>query len=308
VKTVRNRVRRAATDICLPFHSRRCVSSSAERSWPDFALADLPAAAYVRPRLNRRASVLVPRSRSHRAERMRSLAASVTAASRVLCCAGALAGVVASADGQTTRIPESVPRHTRATAPGLSADTVYVPGQTFPNGREIVAVYFGANWCGPCRSPATKAAILRMKPLLATQAKAAGADFAAMVVALDRSFADGAAFIKDLGAFDEYSIGGDLASTAAQAYIWSDSLAIPAVPQVIVFERDVSVQRGRPMTFGPRHVLARVAGDSIPGWVRIGAPLHLTAISRAASPASPAPAAVTTVATTLRSAAPERSP
>lgn len=119
-----------------------------------------------------------------------------------------------------------------------------------------------------------KAAVHGMKPLLAMQAKNAGETFSAMVVALDRDFASGAQFIAPLGAFDEYSIGADFASTAAQQYIWSDSLGMPAVPQVIVFERTVAVTRGRPMTFGPRHILLRIRGDSVPLWVAAGAPLQ----------------------------------
>ena len=163
----------------------------------------------------------------------------------------------------------------RAGSTAAAQDTGYVPAQDFPNGRQIEAVYFGANWCRPCRAPSMKGAIRAMKPLLAVQAKNAGATFSAMVVALDRDFSTGAQFIAPLGAFDEYSIGADLVSTAAQQYIWSDSLGMPVVPQVIVFERTVAVTRGRPMSFGPRHILLRVRGDSVPLWVAAGAPLRL---------------------------------
>ncbi len=160
-----------------------------------------------------------------------------------------------------------------ATGPGRLAaqDTAYVPATDFPNGRQIVAVYFGANWCGPCRKPEMKAAIIRAKPLLAAQAKRDGAAFSAMVVALDRDLKSGLEFVAPLGA---YSFGSDLASTAAQRFIWGDSLAAKAVPQVIVFERTVAAEPRKPMKFGPDHVLRRVAGDSIPIWVRAGAPIR----------------------------------
>lgn len=153
-------------------------------------------------------------------------------------------------------------------------DTTYTPAADFPNGRQVVAVYFGANWCGPCRRPAMKTAIERMKPLIAAQAKQSGAAFSAMVVALDRDLKSGLEFVAPLGAFDEYVFGSDLASSAAQRFIWGDSLAFKGVPQVIVFERTVEARPRKPITFGPDHVLRRVSGDSIPIWVQSGAPIH----------------------------------
>lgn len=56
---------------------------------------------------------------------------------------------------------------TNGAAPASTAttsDTGYVPAQDFPNGRQIEAVYFGANWCSPCRAPSMKAAVRAMKP------------------------------------------------------------------------------------------------------------------------------------------------
>lgn len=158
-------------------------------------------------------------------------------------------------------------------APGNAADTAYTPTQDFPNGRQVVAVYFGASWCAPCRRPETKDAIRRMKPLVAAQAKQLGAAFAAMAVALDRDLDKGLEFVRPNGAFDEYVFGSDLVSTAAERFIWADSLAAKAVPQVIVFERTVNAVPRTPITFGPARVLARVGGDSIPLWVRAGAPI-----------------------------------
>lgn len=153
-------------------------------------------------------------------------------------------------------------------------DTSYVPSKEYPNGKQLVAVYFGANWCAPCRKPAMKAAVQQMKPLLAAQAKQSGAEFAAIAVVLDRDLKSGLEFVAPLGAFDEYVFGSDLTSTAAQRFIWDSSEPLPMVPQVLVFERTVHVERNKPMVFSPDHVLRRVAGDSIPIWVKSGAPIR----------------------------------
>lgn len=153
-------------------------------------------------------------------------------------------------------------------------DTAYVPATAFENGRQIVAIYFGANWCHPYRTPEMKAAIRAMKPLVAAQAKQSGAAFSAMVVVLDRDLKSGLEFVAPLGAFDEYSFGSDLESAAAQRFIWGDSLAFKGVPQVIVFERTIQIQRNKPINFGNDHVLRRVSGDSIATWVGAGAPIR----------------------------------
>lgn len=153
-------------------------------------------------------------------------------------------------------------------------DSTYVPATELPNGKQIVAVYFGAKFCHPCEAPTMKAAIRRMKPLVASQARKSGESFAAMAVAVDRKLEDGLEFIKPLGAFDEYVFGSDMASSAAQRFIWSDTLAGPMMPQVIVVERNVEMIPHTSIKFGPDHVLRVVAGDSIPIWVAAGAPIR----------------------------------
>ena len=154
------------------------------------------------------------------------------------------------------------------------ADTAYTPSMEVPNGRQVVAVYIGATTCGPCRRPETKAAIARMKPLVAAHAKQSGAAFSAMVVSLDWDLKGGLEFVQSLGAFDEYVFGASWVNTAAQRFFWSDSLAAPSIPQVIVFERTVKLPTGTRITIGPDRMLRRVVGDSaIRAWVRAGAPI-----------------------------------
>lgn len=152
-------------------------------------------------------------------------------------------------------------------------DTTYVPASDFPSGRQIMAIYFGAKWCEPCMRPTTKDAIRRMKPILRAEAERRGATFTAIVVALDRRLDDGLAFTKDLGAFDEYAFGGDLAGLPSERFIWGDADPLPAVPQIVIGERTVTVERGKSMRFGPWRRIRRIGGDSIPSWVAAGAPI-----------------------------------
>jgi hypothetical protein len=153
-------------------------------------------------------------------------------------------------------------------------DTTYVPATDFASGRQVIAVYIGAKWCTPCMQPPMKDAIRRMKPLVRDQALKSGASFSAVLVALDRELASALIFAEPLGAFDEYAFGNDMAGLAAERFIWGEADPQPMVPQVIVGERTIEVQRGRPIIFGSFRVTRRVSGDSIPIWVASGAPLR----------------------------------
>lgn len=158
-----------------------------------------------------------------------------------------------------------------AVPPLAGQDTTYAPTKDYPNGRQVVALYFGAKWCKPCGDPAVKSAIVRMKSLVSAQAKDSNAVFSAVIVAFDRSLSDALTFIETNGAFDEYVIGNDITSLAAERFIWGDSLASKGVPQVIVIERTVHTDRKAGITFGPHKVLRRISGDEIVPWVRSGA-------------------------------------
>lgn len=159
-------------------------------------------------------------------------------------------------------------------------DTTYLATTEYPNGRQVVAIYLGANWCKPCGDPALKSAIRHMKPLMAAHAKDSNAVLNAIIVAFDRSLADALIFIEANGTFDEYVIGNDITSLAAERFLWGDSLAEKGVPQVIVFERLVLMERGArgiDFIFGEPRILQRKLGDEIVPWVRGGAAIWTSA-------------------------------
>ena len=143
-----------------------------------------------------------------------------------------------------------------------------------PKGKELVAVYVGAKSCGPCLLPATKAAIAQMKTLLSDYAMKHGYAFSAVGVSTDWSTADGIAFLNDNGPFDQLVVGGNWTNLAVEHYIWRDTNAVPAMPQVIVLERTVTP--GERIEFTAPRVLHRVFGaEEIPKWVSAGAPIQV---------------------------------
>ena len=169
------------------------------------------------------------------------------------------------------RFPATLAFTVAAVTPSLGAQAAYVPATEMPNGREIVAVYLGAQSCGPCLLPAVKDAVRAMKGLLAAQAKAQGAAFSAIGVANDWSIADATAFIGSVGPFDQLVLGGNWTNLALERFVWRDSTGTPAMPQVLVFERTVTPGDAG-IAFSEMRLRHRSVGyDSIPAWVRGGA-------------------------------------
>ena len=147
-----------------------------------------------------------------------------------------------------------------------------------PKGKELIVVYIGAKTCGPCLLPATKSAIAQIKTLLASQATKHGYAFSAIGVSTDWSIAQGTTFLNDNAPFDQIVVGGNWTNLAVEQYLWRDSTAVPAMPQVVVLERSVSV--GSRIGFTTPRVLHRVfGGDEIPKWVSVGAPVSLAGVA-----------------------------
>jgi len=155
----------------------------------------------------------------------------------------------------------------------IGAQERYVTAQALPEGREIVAYYFGAQDCGACHYPAVKNAVLAMKGLVRDQAKKQGAAFSVVGVANDWEIPTAINFIASVGPFDQLVLGGNWTNLAIERFIWRDSTARAAMPQIVVIERTVTPLRAG-MTFSEPKILRRlVGGDEIPAWVAKGAPI-----------------------------------
>lgn len=159
-------------------------------------------------------------------------------------------------------------------AGGPEASTQPEPAVGPAPGTELVALYFGATTCRPCLRPEVKEAIREMRRRLERRAEATGRAFASIGVALDRSVPAGVELLAGTAEFDEIAVGGTWANEAAIEHLWGDPEAVPAIPQIIVLEREVRREAGGRFSFGPPRVLRRVLGAStILRWVEEGAPL-----------------------------------
>lgn len=148
----------------------------------------------------------------------------------------------------------------------------YEPTYANPTGHELVMVYLGATSCGPCRAPEMPRLLDSLKILLQQRATAEGRQFRAVIVALDWVPDSGLILAREDGHWDEINTGRNWFSLGAAQFIWADSTVTPAMPQVLVYEQDMTM--GARVAMGPMHILQRIhAEDAIARWVRQGAPI-----------------------------------
>jgi hypothetical protein len=156
--------------------------------------------------------------------------------------------------------------------PLVSQEPEYKPNHTIPDGRQIMAVYLGAQTCGPCLFPEVKNAVVRMKPLVAEQARKAGAAFAAIGGSSDWDPSVAANFLASVGPFDQIVLGGNFTNMAFEHFVWRVPKGTAGMPQILILERTVTSD-GR-ITFSEPRVLRRLLGHAeIVAWVAQGAPI-----------------------------------
>src|SRR3990172_2353629 len=149
----------------------------------------------------------------------------------------------------------------------------YSPKFTLPRGAQVVVVYVGSTGCGASRDAELKAAIRRMKPLIARQIDSLNVALSISGVAVDWVPDSGIVYLKSLGAWDEMIVGNNWVNTGVEHFVWRDSEVRPGVPQVVIYEREVRPEQTT-ITFGAFRRTARMIGvQPIVDWVSQGAPL-----------------------------------
>jgi len=158
-------------------------------------------------------------------------------------------------------------------AAATAGATPYRPKQELVNGNELAFVYIGATNCGFCRDPAVKAAVMQAKSILAARAESEHRPFSATGVALDFDVDKGLEYLATLGAFDQVIVGRSWFNAAVLELLTDGSDdAILAVPQIIVYERSLQLEKTS-VSAAPPRILARIPGTGIPLWVEAGVQL-----------------------------------
>ena len=148
----------------------------------------------------------------------------------------------------------------------------YHPKNKNPDGVELIAIYIGAEFCGPCHDPELKKAIGRMKTILADRAAKEQRSFSVTGVATDWDVEKGIKYLRSIGPFDEIIVGKSLFNQAASEYIWKDSSVSTVVPQLVLIEREVNYKEGRALISAYRVVDRHIGTTEIISWVGKGAP------------------------------------
>ena len=149
----------------------------------------------------------------------------------------------------------------------------YRPKYKNPNGVELIAVYIGAEYCGPCHDPQLKSAIMQMKTILAERSAKEGWTFSVTGVATDWEVETGIAYLKGVGPFDEIIAGKNMFNHGATEYLWKDSAVPPVEPQVVLIEREVQYAGGRVVIKNNRVIDRYIGTIDIISWVSKGVPL-----------------------------------
>ena len=161
----------------------------------------------------------------------------------------------------------------------LWRDTSEVP----PHNRQRIAVLISSTWCIGGRDPRFVPALRAALRLLSEQARRDSTSFTATGVALDWEPDSAVMYLRKLADFDQWIVGQNWGNDAVVRLIWSDSTVIPAIPQLVVLERETGERPrtdGRPGNvpyYGPERVVLRLlSADAIAKWVfaRTDAAVH----------------------------------
>lgn len=135
------------------------------------------------------------------------------------------------------------------------SDPVHAPMARWqPDGRDTLAVLFVSSTCPACNQADFMSAVSAATTDAASDSTSS-VRFAAVAVDWD-SFA-AIRYLDQLGLFSEIAVGNGWANSSVLRWVWSDSLSVPAVPQLALIER----------RFGTDSVSSRiqVLGDTIVG-------------------------------------------
>ena len=160
--------------------------------------------------------------------------------------------------------------------PPLGAQERYVPNPDTPRlgkNTELMAVLISSSHCVGNSYPGFLASIDSMNRSLAARAKERGEWFVAIGVSNDWDPDSGMTYLKSLSAFNEFSVGNNWFNLGIAHYILADSLGRLSVPQVILVQRDITIEE-RAIRLGTERILARFVGpDKIVKWVNNGTPV-----------------------------------
>ena len=127
------------------------------------------------------------------------------------------------------------------------------------SGTELIAFFIASSTCGASQHPTLPQALRQIRDSLTVTAKGQGKRFIFAGVALDETPAKGLDFLQPFGPFDEVIAGGSWLGTGAVDFLIRSIPGPLAMPQLLIIERDVVVEKST-ITVGPDRIVTRVLG------------------------------------------------
>jgi hypothetical protein len=134
-------------------------------------------------------------------------------------------------------------------------------------GADTVVALLVASQCPASSNPIT---VRRVRALLDDVAatRAAGSRLRLMGVAIDQRPDDGYRLLTEFGTFDEVSLGGGWGNLVLTRFVWNDTAGIPAIPQVIMFTRQIEVVDDKLTEMLAAVESVAVGSDAVIQWLR----------------------------------------
>ncbi len=140
----------------------------------------------------------------------------------------------------------------------------------YRNGTEIVAVYVGSEACKASLKPGFSETVHTATLTAARHARREGKMFSTLGLAVGNSADAGFKYLEKFGPFDQISAGHGWLNNDAIHFIFQDLQGEPAIPQMIVLERQV-VLLDPGFSLRNERVLVRIVGaPQIERWVAEG--------------------------------------
>jgi hypothetical protein len=124
---------------------------------------------------------------------------------------------------------------------------------------ELVAVLIASSDCGASQKEELRRALRGLRSAIVAMPEAKSKRVVLIGAALDWAIPDGVAYLKSIGGFDEIAVGNSWLNAAAIQYIWQAPGRLTSIPQLVVFEREVTVTR-EGITVSPSHIIKRMRG------------------------------------------------
>ncbi|HUG38859.1 MAG TPA: hypothetical protein VMM12_00150 [Longimicrobiales bacterium] len=139
------------------------------------------------------------------------------------------------------------------------------PSMPLQTGTDSALVLIVSSQCSVCSDPAL---VEQLGALLRKAQVASAGRLKVIGIAVDPSPRDGYELLSRMGRFDEMNVGGGWSNLAFSDLLWGDSIAVWAVPQLVVLERQLDAD-GRTVVEKKREVqVAAMGARDVVSWLQ----------------------------------------